>query len=300
MSQMILGIPAGKSLEEPTMALLEEANIEIRREHPRSCVAGVIGFSGIDKAIFVKPSQIPTLVADGTLALGLTGEDMIIENGVDVVRLATLNYSRATAGGTRGVLFARSDGQRDILVRSRKRNQTPMVVVSEYPKATEGFFLSQGIPVHVVPCSGSAEALVVMGKYPYGVALVETGTSLRVNRLKEVAEIFSSKTVLIANTQVLASNHDFNASARFLARLLTGVVEARQKVFIVMNAPIMAIDAIRGILPALTSPTIQPLADPAYCSISAVVPIEGINGLKQKLLNLGATGIVELDHSSIV
>ncbi len=300
-SQLIpFALPSGKSLEEPTLELLRQAHIAVRRGHPRECIARVEGFRSIARAVFLKPSQIPTLVAEGTIPLALTGEDTVIESGADVVTLATLAYSRQTNGATRCVLFGRGEHDGDFFAKPEPEYQDYVPeIISEYPRATEAFLKERGVNAAVIPCTGGAEALVTMSRYFFGVALVETGTSLRANNLGEIAEIFTSKTVLIANKEAM-QNLERKAQAEFLAKILTGVVEARGKVYITMNAPVMRVEEIKKILPSLKSPTIQPLAEEGFCAISSVVPTEGINRLKQQLMLLGAEGIVEFDHSSIV
>jgi len=295
----LLGIPAGKSLEAGTLELLAAAHIGIIRAHPRSCRAKVEGFPGIREAIFIKPSQIPELVADGTIPLALTGEDTVIESGANVETLTTLAYSRATQGGTRCVLFTRDARDVPPLKSTSRVRGARAKVVSEYPKETANYLRAKGIDAKVIPSTGSAESLVVIGKYDYGVALTETGTSLRVNGLREIDEIFTSRTALIGNKKLLECDI-VGDRARYLAKLLKGIVEARDKVYITMNAPLENVDAIKGVLPSLKSPTIQPLADSAFCAISSVVPIRGLVELKFKLLALGAEGIVEIDHHSIL
>ncbi len=296
----LLGIPAGKSLETGTLDMLSQAHITVRRGHERSCTAKIEGFPGIQQAVFIKPSQIPALVADGAVPIALTGEDTVIESGADVETLTTRSFSKATAGGTRCVLFAREGFDADILEGGPQRQrERSITVISEYPKETRLFLENHGVNAEVVPCSGSAEALVVIKKYDYGVALTETGTSLQVNRLKEVETIFTSKTVLIANKAAM-QNGVIRERATFLASLLAGVLEARDKVYITMNARINSLGAIKNILPSLKSPTVQQLAEEGFCAISSVVPVEGLVELKFCLKALGAEGIVEFNHSSIV
>lgn len=295
----LLGLPSGKSLEEATLALLKEAHAIVKRHHPRECLAEIEGLPGFSRAVSVKPSQAPELVAEGTLIAAFTGDDNVLESGADVVVCTSFPFSRATNRGTRCVLFSRS-GQAvdDALVMLAGKEET-VRVVSEYPRATAAFFEARRIHAEVVPCNGSAEALVVVGRYDWGVALTETGTSLKVNGLAEVATIFESQTVLIANKAAYA-RPEVKADVDFLGKLIQGVLEARDKRYITMNAPLASVEGIKKVLPSLKSPTIQSLGDEGYYAISSVVPVKGLAELKRTLLELGATGIVELDHVSVI
>ena len=293
---LTFAFPSGKSMQEPTLALFEAAHIKIDRPHSRLCTANVSGLPGIDRVAFFKPSQIPALVSAGDMALGITGHDALLETEErdNIATIVDLRYSRATAGLTRCVIFARDETDASLEALNDAE------IISEYPNETRIFLEQHGISATIVPCSGSAESFVAIGRYKFGVTLTETGTSLRVNDLKEVAEVFASQMVLIANGELYRANSDFRDSADFLGSLLWGVLDARGKVYLLMNAPASRVEEIRNILPALRSPTVQPLADPAYCSIGSVVPTSEINELKRRLKELGAGGFVELDPGSVM
>ncbi len=79
---------------------------------------------------------------------------------------------------------------------------------------------------------------------------------------------------------------------------LKGTLEARGMVYLVMDAPTKYVEQIRKILPALKSPTVQPLADSGLCSIASVVPTADVNGLILKLMDYGA--FVTLPPSTVM
>jgi ATP phosphoribosyltransferase len=120
-----------------------------------------------------------------------------------------------------------------------------------------------------------------------------------VNGLKEVTTIFESQVVLVANPDAYEIE-EVRQYASFLGQLLTGVIEAREKRYITMNVPAACVEAVKAALPALKSPTVQPLSEEGYVAVSSVVPTAGLAELKLKLLRLGASGIVELDAYSIM
>jgi ATP phosphoribosyltransferase len=293
---LTIALPSGKSLEEQTLAVLKAAHINILRVHTRLCVAEISGLPGITRAVFIKPSQIPGLVCNGDIPIGITGKDAVLEDGGNVKVLAELPYSRATSGGTRCVLFTREENSATKLLQNLEGG---VIIISEYPKETEGFLGEKGVSASVHPCTGSAEALVAVGQYDYGVALTETGTSLRVNHLVEIATVFVSQTVLIVNEKLYKEDAWFRNGADFLGRILNGVLNARGNVYIVMNAPVENAEAICKLLPALKAPNVVPESDPAFCSIATVVHVGDINELKMQLEPLGATGFVELTPTSV-
>jgi ATP phosphoribosyltransferase len=294
---LTIALPRGKSLEHRTLELFGQARINVRREGDSVEFPGTSELRG---GSFLKPKRIPLLVAEGDFDIGITGEDVILESGARVEICARLNYSRSTDDHTRGVLFT-SDKNLDI--RSARDVPPGSIVFSEYPNLTNRFFQRQGVSVEIVYSPGSAEAEVPR-KYPFGVALSETGQSLRENSLKILEILFESRTVLVANPQSLR-NPAKREAVKVLQLILQGVEEARGKAFLSMNVPKGAITAVLDHLPALGSPTIAPLAplhvsSEAQSSISSVVPIAEINALIPKLLKLGAKGIITMPISSVI
>jgi len=304
MNVITIALPTGKNLEEQTIALLKDAGIVIGREHPRSYTATISGLPGLYEwsARFFKPPQIPSLVCAGPLSdavVGITGADALRESPAEVQErveiYAELPYSSKTAGSTRCVLFVRNDDRiRDAQDIAQGRGAT---VAAEYPLETTEWFKRRGVDVNIEAYTGSVEALVVDRRARFGVALTETGETLRVNGLREIAEIFRSSTVLLASRWLDNSTADV---VRFLARLLKGTLEARDKVLLLMNAPRDEIDNVVAMLPSLRSPTVTPLADSGYCSISSVVERGNVNHLIFHLSLRGAEGFIVQNISTVM
>ena len=286
-----IAIPSGKSLQEPTERLFKEARIRIVRAHRRSYLADIEGFPGITRAIFCKPSEIPRLILDGDVDVGITGMDCVREHGSrdeTAFRVfAELEYSRATGGGTRCVIFCKGDHP----AKSITDMGAAPKIATEYPLETRDRLTKAGVSdAQLVECKGSAEALVMLGKYQYGVALVETGDTLRANGLKVIAEIFTSSTVLIGRSGPYES--DMEESISFLGKLLRGTLKARGMTYLVMNAPIDKVEAIKKVLPSLKSPTMQTTADPEYVALATVVPDSQVVSLMFQLSREGACDFV--------
>ncbi|QQG37690.1 MAG: ATP phosphoribosyltransferase [Candidatus Kaiserbacteria bacterium] len=289
------GWPSGKNIEEPTTDIFGKANIRPKFSHPRSCIGTFKDLPGFDQCLRLKASEIPEHVQSGVILAAITGLDQVIESGLrkSLKIVANLAYSKASNGGTRGVIVGRRNGPS--LKDLRRGGKT---ILAEYPKAARRWCRKQGIKAKILKCAGGAESLVAAGVYDYCLVLVETGTSLKVNGLVELATVFRSETVLIANRAMYA-NPEAKEAVDFLAKLLLGAIEARDKRYLTMNVPSEKLDEIVRILPSIESPTMQSLANGDY-AVSSVVPLEGLAALKLRLLKAGATGIVELDAHSII
>ena len=288
-----IALPAGKSLEEGTRLLFEEARITLERKGSAHQVR-FPDYKDLSEGVFIKPRRIPLLVAEGDFDIGITGRDTILESDVGVEICAELEYGRATSGKTRAVLFVAADDP----IMSAQEVPQGSLVLSEYPSFTKKFFLSLGKSVYIIESPGSAEAEVPL-KYRFGVALSETGKSLQENGLKPVETLFESSTVLIANKSV-AEDQKKAEALRALRLILTGVLEARGRVLLSLNVSKGAKKKVLGILPALRTPTITGLVGGEYISVSAVVKKGDVNSLLPSLLQAGAEDVLVMPISAMI
>lgn len=299
MAKLIIALPTGRSLEAQTLELLARARIPVERSHARSCKGYIQSDLGLEGVIFCRPAEIPRLVASGKVDMGITGQDTVLESSCSdsLEIIGELPYSRRTAGSTSGVLFVRDEDS----IGSLKHIEPGTAIISEYPKETAALLQKHNIDAEVVACSGSAESLVVARAYRVGVALSETGDTLRINKLRRIHWVFHSSTVLIANKTMLDEQHGWHRrQIEFIWDILRGTLEARDEVLLMMNAPVAKAREIANGIVALCSPTIAQLADPLFCSISCVVSADQVNGYIAQLRNDGADGFLVLPISTIM
>lgn len=286
-----ISIPSGKSLQERTLELFAETRI-----YCASRDGAIICFNGypdLEVGYLVKPRRIPLLVQGGDVDVGITGSDAVLESGITFPYMEELAYSKVTDAHTEGVLFAhKSDPVCDI-----ESIPEGSIILSEYPNITRRFFSSKK---HVVveESPGSAEAEVPL-RYRFGVALSETGRSLKENQLKKIVTLFRSSTVLIANERSLKDDKKY-AAIHMLGLLLKGALAARRYMSFAMNVPESVLDQVMDVLPALGSPTVSRLFQEHHYAVSAVVPTEEVNTLIPKLIKVGARGIIVTPISSII
>ncbi|MCR4325464.1 MAG: ATP phosphoribosyltransferase [Patescibacteria group bacterium] len=289
-----IALPSGKSLGEKTMRLFEDARIcfDMMDGSNTSLLSGI---AWPTVATFVKPSRIPKLVESGEFELGITGLDVVRETGARVKVCADLQYNRGTNGKASVVLFGPNDrnakGGTDI--------PDGVTVLSEYPRLTRAFFKRLGRRVRVVKSPGSAEA-EVPDIHPFGVCLSETGRSLQANSLRIIAVLLESSATLIANKKAY---RDEKTRERILAfrSILLGVLEARDKVMLVMNVPSERLGDVLGVTPALRSPTVTPLAGSSpFLSVSSVVHCSRVNHVATECIRRGAEGVIIMPISSAI
>src|SRR3989441_4034606 len=140
--------------------------------------------------IFLKPADIPTYVEYGAADLGIVGKDILLEQQPDVYEPVDLGFGacRLVVAEPKA-LWERDDPAKWSWVR----------VATKYPILTERYFSERGIQVEIVRLDGSIELAPLVGLAERIVDLVQSGETLRVNGLVEVAEIARSTARVIVN-----------------------------------------------------------------------------------------------------
>ena len=91
MNRFTIALPSGKNMEGPTLELLNQVGVTVRRRHPRAIEGEVDGIPGVGRAIFSRPDQVGLLVQKYKAIFGITGKDVMIESPLkDVEILAEL------------------------------------------------------------------------------------------------------------------------------------------------------------------------------------------------------------------
>ena len=275
-----IALPNKGRLSQDARELFTDAGLEIRAAGPRALTASL---GGEFQALFVRAQDIPEFVADGAADAGVTGFDLVQESGRTLDELADLEFGRC-----RLAVAAREDSG----VTTLGDIGAGMRVATVFPRITKRFFAERGTAVEVVPVSGAAEIAPHIGIADVIVDLVSTGSTLRVNGLREIATVLESTTRLISTPTVRADA----ARARALDELvgaLTSVLAARGKRYVMANVPRARLDEVKRVVPGLNGPTIIDIMDGGeYVAVHSVVNAATIYRTIADLKALGAEGIL--------
>jgi ATP phosphoribosyltransferase len=239
--------------------------------------------------LFVRDDDIPEYVADGVADLGIVGRNLVLESGCPVEELLPLGFgycSLVVAVPDDSDMHAPSD-----LAGAR--------IATSYPNSARRYFEDRAVPVQIVPVSGSVELTPTLGVARGIVELTATGSTLRVNDLREIDTVYTSEAELIANPEALADEHRARTIDRLTVRLKAAIA-ARAYKYIMMNAPRRALDAIERTTPGLKSPTVVDLADPDWVAVHAAVDAERFWDIIEQLRELGASEILVTPIESMI
>jgi ATP phosphoribosyltransferase len=284
-------LPKG-SLEKATIELFDAADLSVVRSSAVDYKAS-IDDPRIDEVRILRPQEIASYVQEGLFDLGITGRDWIEETSSDVVSLGELRYSKATSQPVR-VIVAVADSSP---AQSVADLGDGVRVTTEYPEMTRRFFEERGVKADIRLSYGASEA-----KIPdiadCVVDITETGRALRAAGLRIIDTMLTSYTELIANKAAFADPVKRHAMEQIMT-LLTGTLEARDKVLLKLNVSADKRDAVLAILPSAKSPTVSSLASGGF-AVETVVLKRGINTLIPDLIDAGASDLLEIPIAKII
>ncbi len=288
--QLRLGIPKG-SLQNATVELFRKSGWKIS-------VSSRNYFPSIDDdAIYcalIRAQEMPRYVADGTLDAGLTGKDWILENGVDVVEVADLVYSKASSKPARWVVAVPGDSPiKTIEDLQGKRVSTELM---DY---TRRYFSDKGIDVNVEFSWGATEAKVVEGLVDAIVEITETESTIKAHGLRIIHEMMETNTKLVANKAAWEDPWK-REKIEQIATLVGGALAAENMVGIKMNVPKEKVRTVTDLLPSINAPTVAHLYESEWLSVETVVSEAVVRELVPALLKAGAEGIIEYPLNKLI
>ncbi|MDD5477516.1 MAG: ATP phosphoribosyltransferase [Candidatus Omnitrophica bacterium] len=286
-----LGLPKG-SLQESTFRMLKKAGFNVNLPSSRSYIPSIDDVE--IQATLLRAQEMSRYVQDGALDCGITGNDWILENKSDVVRIADLTYSKQSLNKVRWVLAVPQDsGIKKVKDLNGKRVATELVNVAK------DYFRKNKVKVEVEFSWGATEVKVSAGLVDAIVELTETGSSLRANKLIEIATLCESITQFIANKSAYQDSWK-KAKMEQIALLLKGAIAAEEKVGLKMNVKKENLKAVLARLPALKKPTISGLSDDGWFAIETIIDEKVVRVLIPALKAAGACGIIEYPLNKVI
>jgi ATP phosphoribosyltransferase len=196
LSGLTIAVPRG-ALFDGTVELLASLGLDTGelRSNDRKLLFEDVG------VITMRPSDVPTYVEAGAADLGITGKDVLLEQGGragdrgeggrEVYELLDLGYGRCTM-----VLASKAgpDPAHEAL-----RRLGVMRVATKYPRIAARHLEETGRQAEIVEVKGSVELAPLTGMVEAIVDLTASGTTLRENNLVVREEIVVCTARLIAN-----------------------------------------------------------------------------------------------------
>jgi ATP phosphoribosyltransferase len=269
-----VAVPNKGSLSLEAAEMLREAGYRQRRD-PRELV--LTDADNDVEFFFLRPRDIAVYVGAGTLDVGITGRDLLLDSGADAEEVVALGFGHSTFRFAAPTSTVTSVDQ-----------VAGLRIATSYAGLVARWLAERGLSASVVRLDGAVETAVQLGVADLIADVVETGTTLRNAGLAVFGDpIMQSEAVLIRRAGTTPG-----PEAAVLARRLDGVLVARRYVLMDYDVPADLVEKACAITPGLESPTVAPLHDARWYAVRAMVPSERTNLVMDELYALGARAIL--------
>lgn len=267
-----VAVPNKGILSESAILMLKEAGYTVRRD-PKDLHV-VDQTHGIE-FFYLRPRDIATYVGAGSLDVGFTGLDLLLDSRSKAESVADLGFGGST------FRFAGPVGAFKTL-----KDLAGKRVATAYPHLVEDFLKAEGVQVELVQLDGAVEVAVRLGVADAVADVVSTGNTLRQAGL----EIFGPIILQSSAHLIVAPNR--KADHMQLLRRMQGVLVAREYVIFDYDCPAELVAQASAITPGIESPTISPMRDTDWVAVRSLVPANEINAKMDELYELGARAIL--------
>ncbi len=228
---------------------------------------------------YLRPRDIALYVGEGTLDIGITGRDLLLDSGAHAGEALSLGFGRSR------FRFAGPAGRF-----SRLEELAGMRIATSYTGVVSAFLAQRGVEATVTRLDGAVESSIALGVADVIADVVETGSTLRQAGLEVFGEtILESEAVLITRQ---GSEPD---GLQVFRRRLEGVLLARSYVMMDYDIEQSNVSGAIALTPGIESPTVLPLHREGWVAVRAMVPRHGAQRLMDELWGLGARGILVTD-----
>lgn len=276
-----VALPNKGALSESASEMLAEAGY--RRRHEGSKDLTLIDPENDVEFFFLRPKDIAVYVGSGRLEMGITGRDLAADSMAEVDEQLDLGFGHSTFryAGPAGAGWTT-----DRLAGAR--------IATSYPNIVRRDLQQRGIEAEVIRLDGAVEISIQLGVADCIADVVGSGRTLKVHGL----EAFGN--VLCDSAGVLISRSDAEVTAPMaqLRARLQGVVFAQQYMMLDYNCPRDLLAEVSAITPGIESPTVSPMADPAWIAVRSMVPRKKVNSIMDELAAAGAKSIIATDIRS--
>lgn len=269
-----IAVPNKGSLSEAAQAMLTEAGYLQRRDR-RELV--LVDEANDVEFFYLRPRDIAVYVGSGTLDLGITGRDLMMDSEGEAEEALPLDFARST------FRFAGPVGQYSSLEDLQGKR-----IATSYQRLVQHFLAEHGIEAKVVRLDGAIESSIRLGVADAIADVVETGNTMRAAGLEPFGPaLMHSEALLVRNREVRDQE-----ALDILSRRLRGVLVARQYVLMDYDVAEEDLEAATAQTPGLEAPTVSPLRRPGWHAVRAMVPKNATNQIMDSLYEAGARAIL--------
>lgn len=272
-----VAVPNKGALSQAAAEILREAGYAQRNDSKQLSLTDPA--NGVE-FFYLRPRDIALYVGEGTLDVGITGRDLLLDSGAKAEESLTLGFGRSSFrfAARPGVLTAAED------LRGKR-------IATSYDGILKRFLEERAIEASVIRLDGAVETSIQLGVADVVADVVETGSTLRQAGLEVVGPVIMESEAVLINR---AGVGDHPGLTVFLRRL-QGVLVARSYVMMDYDIPEAHVEAAVALTPGIESPTVSPLHREGWVAVRSMVPRLEAQRVMDALYEVGARGILTTD-----
>ena len=271
-----IALPNKGALSEAASDILREAGYRQRRDSKELALVDVENDA---EFFYLRPRDIALYVGEGTLDVGITGRDLLLDSGAKAEEVMSLGFGRSRFH------FAGPAGRYSSL-----DELAGLRIATSYVGVVEDFLFRHGIDATVTRLDGAVETSIQLGVADVIADVVETGSTLRAAGLAVFGEV-----ILESEAVMITRGGDAPEGFEVFRRRIEGVLVARSYVMMDYDIEQSNLDRATALAPGLEGPTISPLGKAGWVAVRVMVPRSGSQRLMDELWSLGARAILLTD-----
>lgn len=282
-----IAVPNKGRLADNAINLISKAGINIVNHKDRVLYSSTK--DGCYTVVFLRTQDIPSFVSEGVVDIGITGRDIVVESQEEVEIIKDLNF-----GHCKMIVATKQNSGIDTVEDIPDGSK----VATSFVNIAKNYFNEHNKKVEIIEISGATEVSPQLGLAEVIVDITSTGSTLQMNKLKVIAEIMESETVVIANKQIFKNAKE---ELDMFCLAIDSVMLAQNKKYLCANVPSASLEEIKSFLPGLAAPTVISLLDiPDQVAIQVVVDSDKVYQSIRKLKQLGGSGILIMSVDQMI
>jgi ATP phosphoribosyltransferase len=271
-----IAVPNKGALTQSATDMLRESGYRVRQDTKELTLVDTD--NGVE-FFYLRPRDIALYVGEGTLDVGITGRDLLLDSGAKAEEVLGLGFGRST------FRFAGPTGRYTDVTQLQGAR-----IATSYVGIVRQYLAEHGIEATVNRLDGAVESSVQLGVADVIADVVETGSTLARAGLEIFGEaILESEAVLVTRAGAVPAGLDV------FRRRLEGVMVARTYVMMDYDIPENRVAEAVEMTPGIESPTVSPLHRQGWVAVRAMVPRAGAHRVMDELWTIGARGILVTD-----
>jgi ATP phosphoribosyltransferase len=276
-SMLRVAIPNKGSLSQSASEILREAGYRQRSDSKELTLTDP---ENDVEFFYLRPRDIALYVGEGTLDIGITGRDLLLDSGAKAEEVLSLGFGRSR------FRFAARPGTVGEIGDLRGKR-----IATSYDGVVRRYLEERGVEATVTRLDGAVETSIQLGVADVIADVVETGSTLRQAGLEVVLDtILDSEAVLITRTGAQAP-----PGFEVFQRRLQGVLVARSYVMMDYDIRTGRVEQAVALTPGIESPTVSPLHREGWVAVRSMVPRNQAQRIMDALWEIGARGILVTD-----